>query len=119
MLLLLNCLVKMHETIIAQNIIKEAERHGEVKELYLEIGELAHVPANELLECLRTLVKWKINSKEIKAKVKCSCGLNGHPTILERGHDSFLIECPKCKNPMPEILEGKDIKIIKIVVKNK
>jgi Zn finger protein HypA/HybF involved in hydrogenase expression len=105
----------MHETVIANNIIKEAEKQGQVQELYLEIGELAHVPANELLECLKTLVDWKINSKEIQAKVKCSCSYEGHPTILERGHDSFLIECPKCKS-IPEITEGKDIKITKVIV---
>ena len=105
----------MHETTIAQNIIKEAETHGKVKEIYLEIGELAHVPANELLECLKTLVDWKINSKEIQAKVKCSCGFEGKPKILERGHDAFLIECPSCKS-IPEITEGKDIKIIKVIV---
>lgn len=107
----------MHETLIANNIIKEAEKHGKVKEICLEIGELAHVPADELLECLRAIAKWKINSREIKAKIKCSCGFNGNPAILERGHSSFLIECPKCRNPMPAITEGKDIKIIKVVVK--
>jgi len=107
----------MHETLIAQNIIKEAEKHGKVKEIYLEIGELAHVPANELIECLQTLVDWKIHFKEIPAKIKCDCGFIGNPIILERGHDSFLIECPKCKNPMPEITKGKDIKIKKVIVK--
>jgi Zn finger protein HypA/HybF involved in hydrogenase expression len=105
----------MHETAIAQNIIKEAEKQGKVKEIYLEIGELAHVPAKELLECLGSLVDWKINSKEIPAKVKCECGFRGHPTILERGHDSFLIECPQCKS-IPKLVDGKDIKIIKVVV---
>ena len=105
----------MHETVIANNIINEAKKHGKVKEIFLEIGELAHVPANELLECLHSLADWKINSKEIPAKVKCVCGFKGHPAILERGHDSFLIECPKCKN-IPELVDGKDIKITKVVV---
>ena len=105
----------MHETAIANNIINEAKKHGKVKEIFLEIGELAHVPANELLGCLHSLVKWKISSKEIPAKVKCVCGFKGHPSVLERGHDSFLIECPKCKN-IPELVDGKDIKITKVVV---
>ncbi len=105
----------MHETIIANNIINEAKKHGKVKEIFLEIGELAHVPGSELIGCLPRLVKWKRTPKEIPAKVKCVCGFKGHPAILERGHDSFLIECPKCKN-IPELVDGKDIKITKVVV---
>ncbi|MBS3105308.1 hydrogenase maturation nickel metallochaperone HypA [Candidatus Woesearchaeota archaeon] len=105
----------MHETVIADSIIKEANKHGKVKKIYLEIGELAHVPANELLGCLGRLVKWNINSKIKRAKAKCRCGFQGHPKILERGHDYFFIECPKCRK-IPELAEGKDIKIIKIIV---
>lgn len=108
--------MNMHETIIAQNIIKEAEKHGQIEEIHLEIGELAHVPAHELTECLDKLVKWKINYDEIPAKVKCNCSFEGYPTILERGHDSFLIECPDCKS-VPELIGGKDIKIVKVKVK--
>jgi Zn finger protein HypA/HybF involved in hydrogenase expression len=107
----------MHETIFAKKIIDEARKHGEVKEIYLEIGELAHVPSSELLGCLSSIVEWKIHSKEIPAKAKCSCGFIGHPKILERGHDYFFIECPECKNPVLDIIEGKDIKISKVIVK--
>ncbi len=106
----------MHETVIANNIINEAKKQGDVTQIYLEIGELAHVPGYELLECLERLVPWKINSKEIKAKVECSCGFKGHPKILERGHDSFFIECPKCTQ-VPDLIDGKDIILIKVIVK--
>ncbi len=105
----------MHETAIANNIIKEAEKHGKVKELFLEIGELAAVPSHELADCLRELTGWKISVKEKKSAVKCKCGFEGNPKIIERGHDFFFIECPKCKK-IPEITEGKDIKILKVVV---
>jgi Zn finger protein HypA/HybF involved in hydrogenase expression len=106
----------MHETIIAENIVNEAKRHGEVEEISLEIGELAHVPGEELIECLRKLVDWKIAWTEHPAKVKCACGFVGHPNVLERGHDSFLIECPECQS-VPELLEGTDVKIIEVKVK--
>ena len=108
-------LIVMHETDIANSIIKEAKKHGNVKEISLEIGELAHVPKEELLECLSSIVTWKINYIEKLAKVMCSCGFTGHPTILERGHDFFMIVCPSCKNT-PELIEGKDIKIKDIVI---
>jgi len=106
----------VHETVIANKIIEDAKKYGLVRKIYLEIGELAPVPPNELIECLNKLVEWKINSKIIKAKAKCKCGFSGHPKILERGHDSFFIECPKCKK-MPTLLDGTEIKILKVVVK--
>lgn len=105
----------MHETVIANNIIKEAKKYGKVKEIFLEIGELGHVPAQELMECLEKMVKWKINSKEITAEVRCECGFEGHPIILERGHDSFMIECPECQET-PKLIKGTDIKIVRVIV---
>ena len=105
----------MHETIIANKIIEEAKKHGDVKQMFLEIGELAPVPPQELMDCLSSIVKWDIKSKIIKSKAECSCGFKGHPRILERGHDSFFIECPKC-NKIPKLVDGTEIKIIKVVV---
>jgi len=105
----------MHETVVAKNIIKEAKRYGSVKEIYLEIGELSPVPTDELIECLHKLVDWKIHYKEVPSTVRCSCGFIGHPKIIERGHDYFLIECPKCKS-IPTIVGGNNIKILKVSV---
>lgn len=105
----------MHETIIANRIIEEASRHGKVREIHLEIGELAHVPASDLLKCLKELVGWKIISSDEAAKARCDCGFEGHPDILDRGHDYFYIECPRCRN-IPDLVKGQDIKIMKVVV---
>ncbi len=106
----------MHETAIAKNIISEAEKHGEVESIKLDIGELAHVPGNELVECLKKLVDWTIEWKETPARVECECGFRGHPSILERGHDSFLIECPQCRS-LPALTGGNEIKIVEVMVK--
>ena len=105
----------MHETVIADSIIKEAKRHGDVKEIYLEIGALAHIPKDDLLECMKKLVSWNIHATERKAKVRCKCGFTGEPKILDRGHDYFFIKCPKCRK-VPEIIDGKDIRILSVVV---
>jgi len=104
-----------HETVIAHNVIEEAKKHGEVKAISLEIGELAHVPAPEFLECMERLVDWKISWKERPAVVKCSCGFSGHPKVLERGHDFFLIECPSC-GEVPDVVDGKDITLLDVTV---
>ena len=106
----------MHETVIAENIINEANKQGSVYSIKLEIGELAHVPPNELLECLNKLVNWKIVRKIMPAKADCSCGFKGHPTVLDRGHDYFMIECPECRKT-PKLISGTEIKIISVKVK--
>ncbi len=105
----------MHETIIARKIIEQAEAQGHVTEIYLELGELGHVPPEELIACLKELVDWKIHYTEKPAKVRCSCGFEGHPDVLERGHDHFIIECPQCKG-MPEVIDGTDFTLQKVVV---
>lgn len=105
----------MHETVIAHTIINEAKKHGDVQEIFLEVGELAHVPLHDLLPCLRSLVPWKIHAKEVPAISTCDCGYAGHPTILERGHDAFVIECPTCRE-VPMLTGGTDIMLAKVRV---
>ena len=106
----------MHETIIANDIIKKCRAQGDVESCYVEIGELAHVPPPELVECLKTLADWKIEYKEIPAEVECGCGFRGHPTVLERGHDHFMIECPKCRS-IPKLISGTEVKLVNVVVR--
>lgn len=107
---------RMHETVIAKNIITEAEKHGAVSAIDMEIGELAHVPGQELIECLEGLKPdWKITWKERPAKVACACGFEGHPKVLARGHDHFMIECPEC-GETPELTDGTQITILKVRV---
>ncbi|MDO8480627.1 MAG: hydrogenase/urease maturation nickel metallochaperone HypA [Nanoarchaeota archaeon] len=105
----------MHETAIAEGIIVEAKKHGSVKAISLEIGELAHVPGAELVECLRRLVDWKVEWKERPAVASCGCGYQGAPVIVERGHDFFLIECPKCTQ-VPDLTDGDEIKLVDVTV---
>lgn len=105
----------MHETAIAHAIIEEAKKHGKVESVELELGELGHVPPQELVECIERLVPWKVVWSEKKAVVKCTCGFHGHPKVIERGHDHFMIECPRC-GETPQLLSGTEFKIIKVVV---
>jgi|TARA_Y100000310_G_scaffold345817_1_gene470420 Zn finger protein HypA/HybF involved in hydrogenase expression len=98
----------MHETIIAQKIIEDAKKHGEIKSAVIEVGEIAHITAKELKETLTDMVSWSITVTEKKAKVKCSCGYEGEPKIIERKHDLVYFECPEC-GKVPSVLEGSQI----------
>jgi Zn finger protein HypA/HybF involved in hydrogenase expression len=104
----------MHETIIAQKIIEKAKEQGSVKKIILEVGDLAHLPAEELKEALQKIVPWEIEVHTAKAEVKCKCGYTGEPTIIEHTHDMTIYECPKCGKMPAEVLSGEDI-IIKDV----
>ncbi len=98
----------MHETVFANRIIEEARKEGEITGISVEVGELAHIPARELKEALERLVDWDIEIIEKRAKVRCPCGFEGHPKILEKGHDYTLFQCPRCAR-VPEVMEGGDI----------
>ncbi len=101
----------MHETIIAKEILtqaKEKAKGKKIKSITLEVGELAHLPANELKEVLKAMAGFKIIVKNAKARVKCECSYEGPPRILAQHHDFTLFECPKC-GKQPKILCGADI----------
>ncbi len=105
----------MHETIIAKDIIETAQKQGVVKEIVVEVGQLGHLPINEMRDVLEELVDWKVTVIEKKAVVRCKCGYEGDPKVLEKGHDHNVFICPKCEN-IPEVLEGEDIVLKKVVV---
>ncbi len=98
----------MHETIIANDIIKKAESKGKVKSALIEVGDLAHLSAEELGETLKNMVNWNFVVVKKPAKVKCSCGYIGEPKIIEKRHGLALFVCPKCST-IPKVIEGKDI----------
>ena len=107
----------MHETIIANQIISEAKKHGKVKGITVEVGDLAHLPLHDMADALRNMTpKWQVKMVRKKAKVKCSCGYKGEPRIIEHGHDHSVFECPKCKN-IPEVIAGKDIVLREVEIK--
>lgn len=98
----------MHETIIANDIIKKAESKGRVKSAVIEVGDLAHLSAEELEQALKNLVDWNIIIVKRPAKIKCSCGYIGKPKIVEKRHGLTLFVCPKCSS-LPKVLSGEDI----------
>lgn len=100
----------MHEQIIANQIIQDASKYGNIKAITIEVGDLAHLPADEMRDVLEKLTNWKITVTSKKATILCDgCGFEGEPLIKEHMHDHSIYECPKCKYVMPTILDGQDI----------
>lgn len=109
----------MHETIVASKVLedlKKGVKGRKVKKVRFEVGELAAITPDELGEVLKTMADFEFSVEEKKAKVKCKCGYVGIPEILDREHDSVIFTCSKC-GEIPEIVEGGDIKIIEVEVK--
>ncbi|MBW2991484.1 hydrogenase maturation nickel metallochaperone HypA [Candidatus Woesearchaeota archaeon] len=101
----------MHETLIINNILKKVNRQAKgkkIKSIILEVGDLAHLPAQELKDFLGKMVDFKVIVKPVKAKVKCVCGYQGEPKILVHEHDFILYECPKC-GKTAKIVSGEEI----------
>ncbi len=112
----------MHEQAIAKVIIAEAKKqeelNGKLKSITVEVGDVAHLPANEMKDVLSNLVPdWGVNVLEKKAKVECNCDFVGEPNILEKGHDHNVFKCQKCGELMPKILEGDKIVLVSVEVK--
>ena len=106
----------MHETMIAAENIRKAEEQGKVKKIVVDVGDLGHLPAHELEECIKNLVTWEVVVNEVKAVVKCRCGYEGEPKIIEKGHDSTLFVCPECGDVPGKIVSGDQIVLKEVEV---
>lgn len=107
----------MHESTIANKILEQVKSQAKgkkIRSITIEVGDLAHLPANELKDFLAQLVDFEVIVQPKKARVKCECGFEGEPKILAHEHDLVLFECPKC-GKTPKILSGEDIVLKEIV----
>ena len=109
----------MHEQIFAKQIIDEASKYGDVKSITISVGDLAHVPADDMRNIMISMTKWDINVVNEKAVVNCACGHEGEPKIVEKGHDLNVFKCSVCGKMMPEIVSGEDITLVDLTIKDK
>ena len=108
----------MHEQVYVNKIIEVAKSQGNVIEVRIEVGDLAPVPAEHLVEAIKAVEKdWKVDIIEKRATITCDCGYEGTPLITDRTHDTVIYECPRCNNKMPEIIDGTDIILKEVEVK--
>lgn len=107
----------MHEHHFIENIIKQVPNKEKVVAIEIESGELVGIELEHLKEHLIEYTSWKVDVKVVKSKIKCSCGYVGEANILQRLHDLVIYDCPSCGNDNLEVLEGKDIKITRVIYK--
>lgn len=107
----------MHDTIIAEMVLKDLKKYRGIKSASIEVGELAELTAAELEEALGKMVKFRLDISEKKAKARCRCGYEGRPEILERGHHFSVFVCKKC-GEVPEVIEGNEIRIKEVEVRS-
>ena len=105
----------MHEHSFIEAILRDVEDRENVKGIVLEAGELVGIEVEHLKEHLIEMYNdWDVEILEKDGLVKCKCGFEGRPKVLERLHDLVVFECPECGG-IPEVVGGKDIKILKVV----
>ncbi|MFO8016161.1 MAG: hydrogenase/urease maturation nickel metallochaperone HypA [Candidatus Woesearchaeota archaeon] len=107
----------MHETVIANMVLKDLEKYKDIESASIEVGELAEITADELEEAMKNMVDYEVSVAETPAKVKCGCGHEGRPEIIERGHHFVAFVCKNC-GQVPEIVEGNEIRIKDVEVKS-
>ncbi|MFH1234865.1 MAG: hydrogenase/urease maturation nickel metallochaperone HypA [Candidatus Diapherotrites archaeon] len=98
----------MHEFGIARKLLGDAlaeaekNRAEKIKEIVIELGEIADVTAEELKEAFGIVTegtiagKAKITIELVKPKLKC---LNGHESEWHRDmefSDGLFLDCPVC-----------------------
>lgn len=108
----------MHESGLVRRIVDEVNAKSggkKVREVELEVGELASIEAHHLAEHVAETVDWKVHCVEVAARVVCDCGYAGRPRIVEREHDFVLFNCPRCSKT-PKVDSGAEITIRKILV---
>ena len=52
----------MHEQAIAQDIINTAKKYGNVSSIVVEVGDLGHLPLEDLKATMEKMVEWKIGA---------------------------------------------------------
>ena len=104
----------MHEHSFIEAILSNIKDINNVKEVLIEVGDLAGVEKEHLKEHMLEKVSFSISVIGKKSDVLCDCGFRGEAKIRERLHDLVIYECPLCGD-LPKVIEGNNIKILKVV----
>ena len=109
----------MHETVIVNKLLEDAKvlaKGKKIKSIHIMVGELAHIPAEEIKPFLKDMLPFEFTVEETESMVECECGYKGRPNIVEKGHDITIYLCPRCKAIPAKVLAGDQIVIKSIEV---
>jgi|SRR3989338_6012163 len=106
----------MHDLFAVQRIIEEAKKHGEIKEISIEMGELCDLHDHDIKGRIEELTGWIVNFTIKPSNIKCGCGYKGEPKIIEKNHENVLYTCPRCENK-PKVIEGDELILTEVKIK--
>src|SRR3989338_2614916 len=81
----------MHDLFAVQRIIEEAKKHGEIKEISIEMGELCDLHDHDIKGRIEELTGWIVNFTIKPSNIKCGCGYKGEPKIIEKNEKNNII----------------------------
>jgi hydrogenase nickel incorporation protein HypA/HybF len=112
----------MHEFSIAMSIVDIAKDYAlkenthQVREIEIEVGELSGVVIDALEFCMEAAVKDSVlegaERRIIRIPGKARCRVCSHEFRIK---DLYAV-CPKCRNPAPEILQGRELRVKSLLV---
>jgi len=108
----------MHDKILAAKIVKEAEKHGEVEEITVEVGQLSGVAPDEMQKALESRVGWKVCTKQKEAVVRCVCGYEGPAKVILDENNNQSVKCPDCGGA-PKVTEGNRVILMDVRLRGK
>lgn len=105
----------MHEGQFVTQIVKQAQKYGRVRSITIEVGDLAPVRLEDLQTALKAMTGWQVKAVPKQARVRCGCGYEGSPQIVERQHALTLFICPRC-GLRPRVWTGKEIRLVEVEI---
>ena len=112
----------MHEFSIAMNIVDIASEYARkeeaksVKEIEIEVGQLAGIVVEALEFSLEAAVKGSILEEAKRTIISLPGLVRCRACSHEYESSDFFNECPECGAGPPEILQGRELRVKSLLV---
>ncbi|MHA1916826.1 MAG: hydrogenase maturation nickel metallochaperone HypA [Candidatus Ranarchaeia archaeon] len=122
----------MHEYAMTSDllliVLEESKKKNATKilEVIIQIGELSLLEPEQVKFCFEILTQdtiaegAKLTIEDVKAEVKCSCGFQGKPPMIEGIYDHFvlpILKCPECGKSV-KIIQGREFTLLRVKLVN-
>ena len=112
----------MHEFSIAMNIVDIASEYAHkeeaksVKEIEIEVGQLAGIVLDALEFSLEAAVKNTILENAKRTIISLPGVVRCRACSHEYESNDFFSECPQCGAGPPEILQGRELRVKSLLI---